>query len=324
MSQPFFIDKTAIFSNPRVHLLDDILPINETLENIEWFINSNFTRFGETVVQHGRVIAIRPTDKDRLASAFKAAIYLGKFNDMDNRDRFFNMVKAGHSYEPIRGESVIFLFIGVGKPVYDHLVTYSVGRYGRIAAGQRANLPWGYEVPVEARNTEAYTQNAIQMIRDVITRVKGMDENIQKEQMQAARSMLPVGYIMPPFLYEFGEEALVHIFQQRLWEPGAQGATKEIVNDMWECMLKIDRTKWEMLYDYHGPHIQQWLKVMRTLRDMPTSIGQALSMLEQRGIIPVSDEHNLNHMNLYDILMTLFGNPRKSMWDKGGTSNEVH
>lgn len=313
----FTLNRQSILNNPRVSLITDIVPIESMLDNIEKYINICFADEGCDVVQSGRVIAVRSTDKNRLSSAFKSAVYLGKWDDMDNRDRFLNgMVKTGHSYEPIRGEHVAFLFVGVGRPVYDHLITYSVGRSARISAGQRANLPWGYETPLESKTPEMFMSIGLNQVREVVHMVRGENEATGKQQIQAARSLLPVGFIMPPFLYEFSEEALVHIFQQRLWEPGAQGATKEVVADMLGCMKMIDQTKWDVLQDYHGPHLRQWNKVMRTLRDKRTSVGDLLNALESRGIIATTDEQNLEHIDLYDAIMTVHGNMKPSMWDK--------
>jgi hypothetical protein len=219
------------------------------------------------------------------------------------------MVKSHHSYEPIRGEEVAFLFIGVGKPNYDHLITYSVGRYTRIAGGQRANLPWGIEVPVETKDKTGYVNRNWQRILDVINITGKGDETPEtKEQLQAARSELPVGYIMPPFIFEFSEEALAkNVLRQRLWEQGAQGATVGIVNDMWECCLQLDREKWETLYDYHGEHTVGWEKAMRTLRDKKYTYKELLE--EYKGNIT-------EDLTLYEIMMSTIGKPPRTMWDK--------
>lgn len=216
------------------------MPIAEHLDNIEKFIRICYEEQGWRVAQSGRIVALRATDEDRLSSAFKASLYLGKYNDMANTSRFLrNMVSAGHSYEPIRGETVLFLAIGVGKPVYDHLVTYTVGRPTRIAGGQRANVPWGFELPVEAKNADEYEEE-LERIRNVIRLAK----QDRVEQMQAARAKLPVGYIMPPFLMEFSEEALIKtVFRQRLFEKGAQGATVDVVSDMLNACMQIDEEK---------------------------------------------------------------------------------
>lgn len=318
MTQPFRIDKKVILEHERTYFLHDLIPIEEHLQHLEQFINKCFVEQGETVVQSGRVIALRATDKNRLSSAFKAGIYLGNYHDLANVDRFLTkMVKAGHSYEPIRGESILFLFIGVGKPVYDHLVTYSVGRTTRIAGGQRANLPWGYEVPVEARNPEMYIKMNIPRIREVIEFIHKSEDNPVPEQIQAMRSSLPVGYIMPPFLLEFSEEALIkNVFTQRLFEKGAQGATVDVVNDMWDAVCKIDEEKWSTLFDYHGPHIVAWKKAMRTLREKNYTIEE---LLEKAGYEVAKNDHTVSipaGLSLYEILMNSVGKLPPSMWDR--------
>ncbi|MCL6445456.1 MAG: hypothetical protein K6T83_18710 [Alicyclobacillus sp.] len=302
----FQLNRNVILNHPRVQFLTDMVPVEKHLDNIERFINVCFVEDGWTVVQHGRVVLLRSTDESRLSSAFKASLYLGKYNDMANTDRFLkSMVASGHSYEPIRGENMLFLFIGIGKPVYDHLVTYTVGRPTRIAGGQRANVPWGFELPVEAKHPEEYEEE-LERIRTVIRLAK--QEKI--EQMQAARAKLPVGYIMPPFLMEFSEEALIKsVFRQRLFEKGAQGATVDVVGDMLECCLKVDREKWEFLIDYHGPHMQQWEKAMRTLRKERYTLGQ---LAELAGI---SLEEALQG-DLYDLLINTVGKLPPSMWEK--------
>jgi hypothetical protein len=314
----FRLDKEQILNHERTCFLHDLIPIENYLDQIEKFINLCFCQQGERVVQSGRVIALRSTDKNRLSSAFKAGIYLGNYHDLDNVERFLTkMVKAGHSYEPIRGESILFLFIGVGKPVYDHLVTYSVGRYTRIAGGQRANLPWGYEVPVEARNRDLYINMNIPRIREVVEYIRKTEDNPVPEQIQAMRSSLPVGYIMPPFLMEFSEEALIkNIFTQRLFEKGAQGATVDVVNDMWNAVLKLDPVKWETLYDYHGPHLVGWKKAMRTLRDKEYTVEDILEKANVE-FKPEGDRVTIPaNLNLYKLLMESVGKLPPSMWDK--------
>lgn len=318
MNALFQMDKTAILGHERAHFLHDLLPIEEHLQQLEKFIQQCFSEQGEHVVQSGRVIALRHTDKNRLISAFKAGIYLGNYHDLGNPDRFLTkMVKAGHSYEPIRGESILFLFVGVGKPVYDHLITYSVGRTTRIAGGQRANLPWGYEVPVEARNREVYVEMNIPRIREVVDYIRKTEDNPVPEQIQAMRSSLPVGYIMPPFLMEFSEEALIkNVFTQRLFEKGAQGATVDVVHDMWKAVLALDREKWDTLYDYHGPHVVAWKKAMRTLRDKDYSIED---VLEKAGIpfTRTADYVSIPaQVNVYRLLLETVGKLPPSMWEK--------
>ncbi|GGJ01728.1 hypothetical protein GCM10010885_08680 [Alicyclobacillus cellulosilyticus] len=302
----FTLDRDVILNHPRLRFLTDMVPIAQHLDNLERYINVCYVDQGWQVRQHRRVVALRATDQSRLSSAFKASLYLGKYHDMANTDRFLrSMVAAGHSYEPIRGETVLFLYIGVGKPVYDHLVTYTVGRPTRIAGGQRANVPWGFELPVEAKHPEEYEEE-LERIREVI-RLAKLE---RAEQLQAARAKLPVGYIMPPFLLEFSEEALIkHVFRQRLFEKGAQGATVEVVSDMLEAVLQIDREKWEFLIDYHGPHIDQWQKAMRTLRKERYTVAD---LARQLGMSP----QEALQADLYELLMATVGKLPPSMWER--------
>lgn len=312
----FRFDREAIFGHPRLRLFDDILPLHAYLDDLERHINEIFVAQGERVVQRGRVVALRSTDRGRLVSAFKAGLYLGKYHDLGNRTRFLKrMVAAEHSYEPIRGETVLFLFVGVGKPVYDHLVTYSVGRVTRIAAGQRANLPWGYEVPAEARDPERYVRENVPRLRQLLLEVL---EEKSGEPMQALRSAYPVGYVMPPFLLEFGEEALIkNVFRQRLFEPGAQGATAEVVRDMLDCVFALDREKWEVLFDYHGPHVQRWRRAMRRLRDEELTAEEVF----RRYDFPVEDEEEgwvriPKGVSLYEVLLETVGKLPPTFWEK--------
>ncbi|WP_134682541.1 hypothetical protein [Brevibacillus migulae] len=299
----FQIDPYNILANKRVTLCDwvwdEVYEIEKALQYLE-------QETGTKVVQSGRVIAVRSTDVDRLYSSFKSSIYMSKYKDMDNRRRFLDqMVKQGHSYEPIRGESILFLYVGVGKPVYDHLTTYTVGRPTRIAAGQRANLPWGYEVPAGAKDPSQSSHEGMEAVNNVIRKIRREGDNISPERLEDARSLLPVGYVMPPFLLEYSEEALIKtVFTQRLFERGAQGATVEIVDDMWRCCLKIDKEKWEYLYDYHGPHIHLWTKAMRALRDKSFTYEQLTSRAKEPW------------ESLYELIMQTVGKEGRTMWDR--------
>lgn len=319
----FTIDRKQLLQGGRTVLGDwvekDLIDLEVSLDKLSKEIPE------VKIIQHGRVVVLRYTDTNRLYSAFKAALYLGKYDDMDNTDRFLTkMVKSGHSYEPIRGENVLFLYIGVGKPVYDHMVTYTVGRPTRIAGGQRANLPWGIEIPMEMKDREGYIKRNMQRVQDVINLVgKGDEKPEVREQMQAARSELPVGYIMPPFLMEFSEEALIKtVLRQRLWEQGAQGATVDVVNDMWQCLLQIDKEKWEFLEGYHGQEPIKWEKVMRTLKDKGYKADDLAKKLIGEENMHYYYQNGVEHIciptdiTLHDALIKVYGKLPPTMWDK--------
>lgn len=320
MPKQFVLNRDAILKHERTRFIDDVVDVHDHLNNLEHFINRCFAETGYMPVQSGRVVALRATDAGRLISAFKAALYLGKYNDMDNTNRFLKkMVSAGHSYEPIRGESILFIYVGVGKPVYDHMITYSVGRPTRIAGGQRANMPWGFEVAAEMKDKEGAFERNLPRIREVAKLAGKVKEDMPetREQLQAARSELPVGYIMPPFLLEFSEEALIkNVFTQRIFERGAQGATVDIVKDMWNCVMEIDAEKWSHLFDHHGPHMSSWEKAMRVLRDKQLSMGDLIDLAQDAGVVKLSAQYSLNDLNVYDILMATVGKLPPSMWDK--------
>ncbi|MTV47877.1 hypothetical protein GJ688_02615 [Heliobacillus mobilis] len=279
---------------------------NEDISNIEYFINRIYASQGYQPVQKGRVIALRATDRDRLTSAFASALYLGKYDDMDNTNRFLNgMVKAGHSYEPIRGESVSFLYIGVSKTTYDHLITYTI-RNRRIAGGFRANKPWGLVIPHEAKNPNWY----FMMMENQLARCEEVMKEHPEEPLQALRSLYPMGVMMPPFMFDFSEEALVkNVFKQRLWERGAQGETREIVQNMFDAVRELDPEKWDFLKEYHGEHMTTQKRVMRKLRVRRPRLGELLDDKEKNQATDVLD------LDVYKLLMNRLGKAPKTMWD---------
>ncbi len=277
--QTFTINKEQLLSTGRVALGEWIeKDLNDLSDNISFLAHKT----GNLPIQHGRVIVLRHTDQGRLFSAFKSSLYHSKYDDMNNTSRFLSqIVPKHHSYEPIRGENILFLFVGVGKPVYDSLIIFSTGRPTRIAGGLRHSLPWGIEVPIEVEDRNEYLLRNMQKVREVINLANSDTQKPEiKKQLAIARSELPVSYIMPPFILEFSEEALVkNVFKQRLWEPGAdERTTLDVARDMWECCLALDEEKFSILFDYHGPHIEDWENTMRTLKNQNITIKDLLDL----------------------------------------------
>jgi len=310
MHQQFSINKEELLSTGRVFFGEWV---EKDLDDLSDSIAMLAGLTGTTPIQRGRVIVIRHTDRERLFSSFKSGFYHAKYNDLCNTSRFLSrIVPSHHAYDPLKGENILFLFIGVGRPVYDSLITFSVGRPTRIAGGLRHSLPWGIEVPVETKDREAYVVSNMQRVRQVVNIMsKGLQKPENKKELELALSELPFGYIMPPFLLEFSEEALVrNVFKQRLWEQGAQErSTFDVVKDMWDCCLALDEEKFNILLDYHGPHTVAWEEAMRTLRDKNITLKELLNLANAL----YSEQENKNIMvdgsiRVYDLLMSTVGN----------------
>ncbi len=306
---PYKISRKKILQTGRIILGDWV---EKDLDDISNSISVLARITGDAPIQRGRVIVLRQTDQYRLFSAFKAALYHSKYSDMSNTNRFLaQIVTSFHSYEPIRGENILFLFIGVGKPVYDSLINFSVVRPTRIAGGLRHSLPWGIELPLAVKDREAFIARNMQKIRKVVELASKKTPEM-KTELEAARLEIPLCYIMPPFILEFSEEALVkNVFKQRLWEKGAQERTTfDVVKDMWECCLILDEEKFRTLSDYHGPHTVVWDQVMRMLRDSELTLTQLINLndiyyleSEKSSYITVDGS-----ANIYNLLMSSLGN----------------
>lgn len=310
MHHQFSISREKLLSTGRVFFGEWVeKDLNDLSDSISMLVSLT----GITPIQRGRVIVIRQTDQKRLFSAFKSGFYHAKYNDLCNTGRFLSkIVPSHHSYDPLKGENILFLFIGVGKPVYDSLITSSVGRPTRIAGGLRHSLPWGIEVPVETKEREAYLIRNMQRVRQVINVTSKREQKPEaKKELELALSELPVGYIMPPFLLEFSEEALVkNVFKQRLWEQGAQERTTfDVVKDMWDCCLALDEEKFNILLDYHGPQTVAWEEALRTLRDKNLTLKELLNLAN--AFYAEREDKSITvdgSINVYDLLMSTVGN----------------
>lgn len=253
-------------------------------------------------VQRGRVIALRHTDTKGLFSAFKAALYHARYSDAANTDRFCRRIAAAHqSYEAIRGESVMFLFVGVGKTVYDALAMFGQGRLARISGGFHHSLPWGVEVPVQAQDRGAFVRRTMPAVEHVVELAEQCRSHPEAARALAeARYELPLCYLVPPFVMEFTEEALMtKVFPQRLWEKGvAQRDSGSVVEEMWECCCALD-DKFQRLYDENGPHVHQWADSMRAMRDGGLSAEELIRLL--------GNARNEDHtVSAYEALMGAF------------------
>src|SRR5699024_7025261 len=217
------------------------------------------TYYGDTfsIVMH------RYSDPDRLNAARNAAIYLGK-GDRDNIKRPLSIIRMGHVPEVFRGEMVEFEFIDVSKEVYDHLITYTT-RNMRVAGGNRALTSDGYTMPSDRMKWTSLVDSSIELS---MFNYSSLLQN--GESPQVARSAMPIAAKMNPFVYQFNFVTLMHIFNQRLWQRGAQGNTVKVVKGMYELVNSVDPELWETVRESMGEEMEDWKEVRKRLKkDQP-------------------------------------------------------
>ncbi|MCF6092392.1 FAD-dependent thymidylate synthase [Microaerobacter geothermalis] len=209
---------------------------------------------------------IRYSDPDRKYLAHAAAVYLGK-PDIDNIKRPLNIMKKGDTLAIFRGESARFEF-KTSKVVYDHLITYTTQNM-RACGGLRANEATVFVPPVED-DDPIYTQIGEKHLDNYRNLIHGIDpqsnDPIKKKKLQAARSVAPVS-VQLHYIFEFNFCTLIEaIFPQRIWTPGAQLDTKQVVQKMFELVREQDPELWDLVYELYGPEAQGWKKARQKLK----------------------------------------------------------
>ena len=254
------------------------------LDQVEGALDQLARATGHVPVQRGRVVAVRRTDVEGLYSALKTSLYHSRYDSMLDTTCFFRFLQPAHnSYEPFRGETILFLFLYVGKNVYDGLSMFTYGRPTRIIGGSRHSVPWGVEAAPTLAGRDAFVERHMQTmarVAELDALGKGRTAE-QSAELESLRCELPVCYCMAPFLLEFSEEALVtKVFKQRLWERGvASRDTGIVAADMWECCKALDPKAFEAFYDYNGPHVTFWEDSMRRLRESDVSVHDLMTAL---------------------------------------------
>lgn len=241
-----------------------------------------------------KVKLLRYTDPDRKSLAKAAAIFLGK-DDEDNVKRPLNLLKNGHT-SIFRGEHARFEF-WTSKVVYDHLVTYTTLEM-RACGGFRANEAGEFVIPLEAVGTE-FEQQIYRVgnshLIDYRNMISGIDpethEPQQKMRLQAARAVAPIS-VQIHYILQFNFLTLMEaVFPQRIWEPGSQPDTKEVVQMMFALVWEQDHELWELAREIFGPEAIAWKKLRYKLKN--------------------------DDPELFDQIMQKYGQ-MKSMWDKNG------
>jgi hypothetical protein len=258
-----------------------------------------------------KVKLLRYSDPDRLSLAKASAIFLGK-PDEDNIKRPLNLLRQKHK-SIFRGEHVRFEF-WTSKIVYDHLITYTTANV-RACAGLRANQATDFVVPLEVVGTELESvieSKGIEHLNDYNALVEGVDpetkDPIKKARLQAARAIAPTS-VQLHYIFEFNFLTLMEsIFPQRIWEPGAQPDTKEVVRMMWELVREQDPELWDTARDVFGEEAIAWDKLRHTLKK------KGITLEEIRTVLEKYDDPHGNELNVVSILLQEYGK-QKSMWD---------
>lgn len=242
----------------------------------------------------------RYSDPDRLNLARSAAVYLGK-SDRDNIRRPLSIIRQGHVPEIFRGEYAEFEFIDVSKEVYDHLVTYTT-RNMRAAGGNRALTSDDYAIPSDKAKNMFHV---IEAINGSMRHYKGLLE--RGETPQVARSAMPVAAKLNTFIYQFNFLTLMEsLFNQRIFQKGAQGNTVKVVRGMWALVHSIDSQLWDVAYEYFGLPAVEWRNSAEKLKKMT-----ALQLFE---VLKKQDASN-SGKSAFELLNQLFGEEKIPMWE---------
>lgn len=210
-----------------------------------------------------KITLLRYTDPNRTHLARAAAIYLGK-DDIDNIRRPLGIMKKRHALAIFRGESARFEF-ETSKVVYDHLITYTTADM-RACAGLRANEPLDFVPPAEDEHDPVYESIGKDAIATYKRLIHGHpDTRAGRKKKQAARSILPTS-VKIRYQFQFNFLTLIHIFQQRIWTPGAQKDTYDVVWEMWRLVHEQDPELWDTVESMFGPEEQQWLHARLKLK----------------------------------------------------------
>lgn len=230
-----------------------------------------------------RVDLVRYTDPHRTSLAHSAAVYLGK-SDVDNVKRPLSIIKKGDTLAIFRGESARFEFF-TSKVVYDHLITYTTLNM-RACGGLRANEATVFVPPLED-DDPIYAELGERHLRAYQQLVHGIDpqtaDPIAKKRLQAARTVAPMS-VQLHYLLDFNLATLIEaVFPQRIWSPGAQMDTRDVVTQMFALVQAQDPELWDLVQEHYGPEAHAWKRLRMKLRREDPELYQQL--LKQYGAV---------------------------------------
>lgn len=206
---------------------------------------------------------VRYSDPDRRSLAHAAAVYLGK-PDTENVKRPLSIIKKGDTLAIFRGESARFE-LHTSKVVYDHLITYTTLNM-RACGGLRANEATVFVPPLEDQDPiyKELGERHLQAYQQLVHGIDPQSEDpIAKKRLQAARTIAPMSVELH-YLLDFNLATLIEsVFPQRIWSPGAQMDTREVVQQMYTLIHDQDPELWDLVFEMYGPEAHAW-KRMRT------------------------------------------------------------
>lgn len=229
-----------------------------------------------------RINMTRYSDPARVNLARNAARYLGK-SDIDNVRRPLGIIRKYHVPEIFRGEHVEFEFFDVSKEVYDHIVTYTT-RNMRVAGGNRALTSDDWTMPSDKM------KNPLAVEYNIDKSMKNYKELLDMgETPQVARTAMPVSAKMNTFVYQFNMLTLGQsLFNQRIWDKGAQGNTVKVVQGMFELCYYVDKELWDTFYEYYGTPMMEWRTARKPMKRM--TVHQLLNELHALALDPESGQ----------------------------------
>ena len=213
-----------------------------------------------------RLKLLRYSDPDRRSLAHAAAVYLGK-TDVENVKRPLSILKKGDTLAIFRGESARFEF-WTSKVVYDHLITYTTLNM-RACGGLRANEATVFVPPGEDDDPiyRELGEKHLAAYRQLVHGIDPQTENaVEKKRLQAARYIAPVSVQLHYVLDVNFATMIESMFPQRIWTPGAQHDTRQVVEAMFRQVREQDPELWDLVYEYYGPEAHAWKRLRVKLK----------------------------------------------------------
>jgi len=103
------------------------------------------------------------------------------------------------------------------------------------------------------------------------------EDPVGRKRLQAARSIAPMSVELH-YLLDFNLATLIEaVFPQRIWSPGAQLDTRQVVQMMYDHVREQDPELWNLIVEYYGPEAHAWKRLRAKLkRENPDLYSQIM------------------------------------------------